>query len=291
MKRYKFSLIPLIVLLLTIVFTADTRAAPDPLEKALANEQFQQLYHFLERQGYSVVREEITVTTVDEYASADVDVEVTLVPLMTPAGAHARVAYWEGHWNSRNYSGGLATIAKSNMLLFADGVVRPVESSADLEEYIGFPLYAVGGSVPYGMPVEEVTVSSDAVNALPNSTAPSRTQPLATNGCKTVYVARNGYSIFGSLIWTFNMSKYFCYDGSSVFNINVSAWASNMDWAWTYRGIVSSSDYSIAGGHLSMRQGHMEACYIGVPCGVANAYPGIEIKVYNNGSFQNRSWE
>lgn len=289
LKIYKSRLTHVIILAIALLFASDAQASADPLENALANERFQQLYNFLEQQGYSVEHEEITVTAVEEFAPVNTDVKVTLVPLTSSTSDQARITFWEGHWNGRYHIGGLATIGERNIFLFTEGTVQPLEDPAELEGYVGFPLYAVSGSIPYGMPAERVSISPATAAVFSDATLDAG-QSLTTSGCKTVYVERNQYSILGFLLYTFNMSKYFCYNGSSVYNTSVSNWASNVDSVWHYRGIVASSDYPITNGHLSMRQGEFEGSCIQGSC-LQAGYPGIEIKVYADGTFQNRSWD
>lgn len=256
-------------------------------QEALSNENFKQLSDFLESQGYTIEETQSVSTVITESSFAKeqkiaLNMTVTLFPFSSQEAPGARIAFWSGYWDNNYYTGAIATVGESDIYLSDGKQVFPVERES-LHHYIQVPLYALSGPVPPGL--TETYTQSVLEDGL---SEPSEEGMLL--GCATVYRSRNGFTLLGFLAWTFNMSKYFCYNGSSVYNINVSTYVSNMDPNFYYRGIVSSADYPITNGHHSLRQGHIENCIFQYGC-IGSYYPGIVTNVYNNGSQNGYTWQ
>ena len=290
------------LLVLVLAFTSNVFAEGDPLSNALENVKFFQLYNFLGRQGFSVNSEQIGITTINSSPfnneqSTPVNMTVTLVPFVKSTGESARIAFWNGTWGTHESAGALATIGEHNIYIYDGKNVRALNSSKDLGRLMSVPLYAVPGSVPPNIQETTVTVTSNTNTGIQATDSPSQPDapvipgPTATS-CKTVDVARVGYTTLGFLAWKFHQSKYFCYNGSTVSSISVNPYVSNMDPLFYYQGIVSQSDYFGSGNssHTSMRQGRIDNCISTYGC-IASFYPAVQINSFSNGSYTYSTWQ
>ena len=290
------------LLILALAFSSNAFAEGDPLSDALGNAKFSQLFNFLEQQGFSVDSDQIIVTTIDHSPFSNeqnipVNMTVTLVPFIKATGESARIAYWNGTWGTRVSNGALATIGENHLYIYNGSNVRALSSSKDLARIMNTPLYAVLGSVPSCVQETTITVTDSADITIQPTDSPSQPnapvipEPTATN-CKTVDVARVGYTTLGFLAWKFHQSKYFCYNGSTVSSVTVTPYVSNMDPLFYYQGIVSQSNIFGSGNssHTSMRQGRIDNCISTYGC-IASLYPAVQIKSFSNGSYTYSTWQ
>jgi hypothetical protein len=259
--------------------------AQPPFDDKLLSKEFHDLYDFLESYGY-VIEESQTVytpltgSTYRLEQELHMDMAVTLFPFFTDDGKSARIVFWEGYWETAYYAGALATIGENEIYLSNGKEVFYVDRDS-LPRYIEIPIYAIPGPIPPGLLESDYQVVQETPDLFGNNTQ---------SGCWTAYRFRNGYTILGFLAWRFNVSKYFCYTGNSVYNINVTAYPSHMDPFFYYRGLVTAADYYITGGHHTLRQAHIENCILQYGC-FWSGYPGIVSNVYNNGTEWGYTWE
>lgn len=123
-------------------------------------------------------------------------------------------------------------------------------------------------------------------------TEAENTEPITlSTSCTTVHREATAYSYLGSKMYSYAMDKYFCFNGSTVFNINVNTYLAYSDGIHQYLGDTSSSDYYTYGNtsHYSFRQAHIQKCIIQYGC-IANLYPSIWIKGFNNGHVEYDVW-
>lgn len=298
MKNIKVKFL-LLCLGMFLFMTVPAFAASTPIGNTLNSEQYLGLADYLEARGFTAVPEHSNMTHIDTYQSSDgsqlnANMNVILVPFIKDNGQNGRIVYWEGEWDNQYHSGALATIGEKRTLLYDGQKVRRPSNSGELEAYVGIPLYTLSGDTPWGMPTEqivEVIAEADTVIESEQTAADNGVEnTVMSSGCKTVTATRTGYTLLGFTAWKFNMSKYFCYNGTAVTSWNVSTWVSNMDPLFYYRGIINQNDYNITNGHLSMRQGHIQNCVLQYGC-IGNYYPAAEIKVYKGGTFSATTWQ
>ena len=112
------------------------------------------------------------------------------------------------------------------------------------------------------------------------------------SGCLQVDAWRNSYSrVFGSLVYRWHQVKYWCWQGNRITSVSVSAYPTNVDPNWYYRGLASSADnYYLwccgisTSGHYSLRQARMENCVLKYGC-VGSEYPWVKIWARGDGSY------
>jgi hypothetical protein len=113
----------------------------------------------------------------------------------------------------------------------------------------------------------------------------------SASGCASVDWYESGHSsLFGTLVYRFHQTKYWCWSYPSITTVSVGTYVSNVDSSEAYRGLVSSDGYfynwsgSARGGHYSLRQGHFENCVIKYGC-IGSSYPWTKIYVNGNGAW------
>lgn len=274
--RHSFSLAMLLAFLLFSGITSIALAQEgNPRE---TSRQFAQLSTFLKEMGYEAEEGEIIRSQIDDVTfSDDIEVEVNmsvrLLPFVKNDGSRATIAAWRGKWDQDFYEGAVATLNETEMYGVMDGSVQKIES---IESYLEFPLYALAGPNPPG--TSSVT---DAEN----------TEPITlSTSCTTVHREATAYSYLGSKMYSYAMDKYFCFNGSTVFDINVNTYLAYSDGIHNYMGDSSSSDYYKNGNtsHYSFRQGRIQKCVVQYGC-IATLYPWIQIEVFKNGNVTSSS--
>ncbi len=234
--------------------------------------QFDQLSTFLKEMGYEaeegeVIRSQINDVTFNDDIEVAVHISVRLFPFVKDDGSRATIAAWRGRWDQDFYKGAVATLNETEMYGVMDGSVQKIEN---IESYLEFPLYALAGPNPPG--TSSVTEAEN-------------TEPITlSTSCTTVHREATAYSYLGSKMYSYAMDKYFCFNGSTVFNINVNAYLAYSDGIHSYLGTVGSTDYYKNGNtsHYSFRQAHIRKCVVQYGC-IADMYPWIEIEGYYNG--------
>jgi hypothetical protein len=112
----------------------------------------------------------------------------------------------------------------------------------------------------------------------------------SASGCTSVDWYESGHSVFGSLVYRFHQTKYWCWSYPSITTVNVGTYVSNVDASEVYRGVIGSNGYfytwsgSARGGHYSMRQGQFDNCIIKYGC-IGSSYPWTKIYVNGNGAW------
>lgn len=199
---------------------------------------------------------------------------VRLLPFLKDDGSRATIAAWRGRWDQDFYEGVVATLNETEMYGVMDGSIQKIEN---IETYLEFPLYALAGPNPPG------TLSISEV---------ANTEPVTlSTSCTTVHREATAYSYLGSKMYSYAMDKYFCFNGSTVFNINVNTYLAYSDGIHIYVGDNGSSDYFKNGNssHYSFRQAHIQKCIVQYGC-IANLYPWIKIEVFKNGGVTSSSY-
>ncbi len=139
-----------------------------------------------------------------------------------------------------------------------------------------------------------VTTGEDSTAAVPAGGGGAAQPMAAAYTGKSVWVAIDYYSLLGSHICKFKVTKYWEYNYTRCNSINVTV-AGTVDAedalaGWDYKGVISSSGGyrswggSAYGAHYSYRQGKFVQTVLKV--GVINTkYPQISITTYANGTW------
>jgi hypothetical protein len=114
---------------------------------------------------------------------------------------------------------------------------------------------------------------------------------VTSSGCRAVEVARVGRSLFNFVVYKFWQRKNWCWSYPRVTSALSSAWVSDVDPNWYYRGVVSSwGDFYgwccgiWNSGHHSFRQGGFENCVLRYGC-LKSEYPWVLIRGHADGGF------
>ncbi|MCB0000276.1 MAG: hypothetical protein KDE56_31140, partial [Anaerolineales bacterium] len=164
----------LTVVLLSLGLTTSTVFAKSEarlISNLLPAPRLDQLNHYLVAQGYTASLEHKTETTLtdiknDAGQNIQANIRITIVPYTKANSEPARIAYWEGTWESRVYSGSLATIGEKKLMFANARGVQQVKSFNNLKSYVQIPLYAFSGSTPWGMTDTEF---DEETSSIPNS--------------------------------------------------------------------------------------------------------------------------
>ena len=111
-------------------------------------------------------------------------------------------------------------------------------------------------------------------------------------GCRTVDVARVGKSVLGFTVYKFHHVKRWCWDYPRVTRSTSSAYISNVDPNWDYKGVISATGgyYTwccgvVTSGHQALRQGRVDNCPLFVlPC-IRREYPWVKIWGRGDGTY------
>jgi hypothetical protein len=113
---------------------------------------------------------------------------------------------------------------------------------------------------------------------------------LQASGCREVDVYKEGTSfLFGAVVYRWHHTKRWCWSNGRVTGVWTSAFPTNVDPNWYYRGIANSTSYFYGGNtvHYSMRQARFENCLFKFGC-VGSEYPWVKIWANGDGSYR---WE
>lgn len=177
----------------------------------------------------------------------------------------------------------------------AFGTAAPPESAVAWVEEVAYEQPMSTSRTPLG---PRVLVAW--VRHAPGPTAASRpakgrrpvarpTRSLQGSGCKTVWAARIGKSIFGFTIWRYTQEKYFCWSYPRLTSVQTNAYPCCTDPTWFWKGNVGSAGWFFAwagssrGGHYSFRQGRFEQRVLGRV--IDSAQPWVKLWTYGNGGW------
>lgn len=248
-------------------------------EDVIDNQQYDQLSAFLDEMGYRTHEGKVVSSHIDDLifengVEVEVDMNVELISFFNDDGSHATIAVWSGQWEHGFYKGAVATLDGTEIYGVVGSGVRELKN---IEEYMEFPLYALVGPTPLGATERTEKEQTEEVSL--------------TTSCTTVHRSTTAYSFLGAKMYTYAMDKYFCFDGDSVFNINVNTYLAYSDGLHSYQGDIGSTDYYKNGtsSHYSFRQGHIKKCIIEYGC-IADLYPWIWIETFKNGHVTSGSY-
>lgn len=272
MQKFRRSF-SLAVVLTLMVFSGVTNAAlAQENASREANQQYARLSTFLKELNYTAEEGRVIISKIDNVTFNDgleveVDMNVRLFSFIKKDGSRATIAVWRGIWDQNFYEGAVATLNETEIYGLMDGSVKKIEN---IEAYLTIPLYALAGSNPPGKSLVTEAKSTEPIS-------------LSTY-CTTVHREATAYSLLGAKMYSYAMDKYFCFNSSTVFNINVNTYLAYSDGIHSYVGNVSSSDYykNSNTSHYSFRQGHIRKCVLTYGC-IADLYPWIKIEVFRNG--------
>jgi len=114
----------------------------------------------------------------------------------------------------------------------------------------------------------------------------------SASGCLQLDVWKNSYSfLFHALVYRWHQVKYWCWSGKRVTTVSVSAYPTNVDPNWYYRGLSESAAWYYrwccslsTSGHYSLRQAQMENCVLKFGC-IGSEYPWVKIWAHGDGSY------
>jgi len=111
---------------------------------------------------------------------------------------------------------------------------------------------------------------------------------LQASGCREIDITKEGKSfLFHSLVYRWHHWKRWCWSNGRVTGVWTSAYATNMDANWYYKGLAASSSYFYGAnqsGHYSFRQAEMQNCVFKYGC-IGSEYPWVKIWVKGDGSY------
>lgn len=113
---------------------------------------------------------------------------------------------------------------------------------------------------------------------------------LQASGCREVDVYRASTSfLFGAVVYRWHHTKRWCWSSGRVTGVWTSAFPTNVDPNWYYRGMANSAGYFYGGNtvHYSMRQARFENCILKFGC-IGSEYPWVKIWANGDGSYR---WE
>lgn len=211
-----------------------------------------------------------------------------IIPLrQVGAELEGHIFYYEGTWLGESYSEAFAVKGWGNVSRVIYRLFDGQLQTVSLEEAVRIlPINFDAVPAPMGalahiqMDVAETT--GRIAGAGNGSGLPGKT--TQGSGCITVYVPKSGYSVFGSLLYTFWQRKGWCYTESSVYNVTVGAYATDIAPTISFLGVVASWDSPSSVAHGSFRQGTFQNCIPLAGCWGAGS-PWIEIWSYTNGNW------
>ena len=300
MKRFLVNIVPLL-LIATLLFSsfqvthvtaASSGVSPcsvqlingdNVVSQALANGDIKALQDFFAKQGYSVVSN-MALTSFVQCGEKDA-VTIVLLPIVVNESQtlFAHIAYWKGNWGSRSLEGALALVESDQDFVYVYNDKKEVVSLAkgNWSKKAKLSFDEIGG---LGLPLKTNDDVTEQNAGIPNNIIP------ATTYCRSVNIARTHYTTLGFVAYKFHQTKYWCYNGSTVSNVNVNVYLSNVDPNYYYRGIVSQWDVPRSGSHDSMRQGQFDNCILQYGC-IGTSYPAVQIVANANGSYGYSTWE
>ena len=249
--------------------------------EALAFPDVQKLQSFLTQQGYIAQMNDLQAAEVT-FGEAHVYVTV-LIPFTSDIHPRAHLAFWT---NGKTSHAGTVFDGQQVYVVSADQVKEV--SKAVLESATNGLLAKISlptGEKPYA-PLEV---------AVTNNRRPGVGETTTSAGvCKTVEAVQTGYTVLGFVAYKFHQLKDWCFDGTTVSNVAVNTYLSQVDGLQYYRGIASSLDRFDPAGqtwHNSIRQAHMENCIVSAQIGcISSTYPATQITVHADGSFEPSVW-
>jgi hypothetical protein len=116
-----------------------------------------------------------------------------------------------------------------------------------------------------------------------------RVRSLQASGCREIDIVKEGSGfLFGTTVYKWHHSKRWCWANGRVTGVWSSAYATNVDANWYYRGLAGSAGYFYGAnqsGHYSFRQAKMENCVLKYGC-IGSEYPWVKIWAEGNGSYR-----
>ena len=114
----------------------------------------------------------------------------------------------------------------------------------------------------------------------------------SASGCLQLDVWKDSYSfLFHALVYRWHQVKSWCWSGNRITSVNTTAYPTNVDPNWYYRGLASSAGWYYnwccgisTSGHYSLRQARMENCVLKFGC-IGSEYPWVKIWVHGDGSY------
>jgi len=124
----------------------------------------------------------------------------------------------------------------------------------------------------------------------PPQAAVFRQRSLLASGCRDVDVYLESKSfLFRATVYKWHHTKRWCWSNGKITSVVTSAYVTNVDPNWYYRGISASTGYFYNGNaaHYSLRQARMENCILKFGC-IGSEYPWVKIWAFGDGSYR---WE
>ncbi len=155
------------------------------------------------------------------------------------------------------------------------------------------PIDRLGNSVGPSRPAQPASVveGSRSLASVGRTPGPKRSLQSAS-GCLRLDVWKNSYSfLFHSLVYRWHQVKNWCWNGNRITSANTTAYPTDVDGNWYYRGLASSAGWfyswccgSSTSGHYTLRQARMENCILKFGC-IGSEYPWVTISAHADGTY------
>lgn len=306
MKRQFFKIMSAIVTMSMLFSFSSTFVLASPLDKqpickieqitdenfvadALSRKDVNGLSDFLLGMGYQIID---YLSVVSSAKCGEDQATIAVIPFTQDGSTlAAHITIWKANWNSKSFDAAIAIVENSQNVVYSYSEKKGIlsESKENWRKQAKVPFESIQG---FKLPMTKDLEVAETMNVPPQLFQEnSSVQPLATTYCKAVAAARTGYTLLGFVAYKFWERVYFCYNGlSSVSNVNVSAYVSNMDSQEYYRGVVSQWGYYQGTSYNAMRQGQIDNCVLKYGC-IGSSYPAVQIIVYKDGSWFYITWE
>ncbi len=228
------------------------------------------LMRFLQKRGHEA---SLTNATGSELVcKGEGKIRVTLIPFVSSSNAKqwsSYIAIWSGMWRNQPFHGEIA-LQKAKMYRVQNGNV--IEAESNWIDNLPVPLQSIQGPTPLLAPMDIHTTLH---------------QGTWSSGCMTDNVAKTQYTLLGFVAYKFWQSKQWCWNGTKVYNVNVSTFLSNVDPNFYYRGIVAQWDRWASDKKSwsdTMRQGQFDNCVAKYGC-IGTTYPKVQMLNYKDGKY------
>lgn len=176
-----------------------------------------------------------------------------------------------------------ANAATPEKIQFVDGqdvlVVEDFDLNGKLLTKKTYPASTQSTEINFPTPTSDIQASGG-----PGGTS-------TTSGCRRVTVRNETESPTGATVFNFNIWTYWCNNGYThkVYSISTGWYLSNVDWAVTWQGLVSTSRHYYQfrsgwpySGYYHGRMGHFTQSW---PWFTNNSYPVAKLWSHSNGTW------
>jgi hypothetical protein len=104
------------------------------------------------------------------------------------------------------------------------------------------------------------------------------------SGCRTWTVGVNGYSVTGTMIWSYAWNIYWCYNGSTITSLSKwrTVWA---NYLWAFKGDIADNHSGGVGASSYWHYAQGDFCFVETYTCLSHSYPWVNQTVYGSGSY------